>query len=78
METISFNDCFYTDLVENLAGFFCECFKLESLDLSHFEFDSATITKGRFQECGITNIGCTITLPDGCDTQDMYKGSKLG
>lgn len=69
---------FETAKVTRFTNMFRYCAALKELDLSHFKFDSATITKGMFQESGITDIGCTITLPDGCDAQDMYKDSHLG
>lgn len=51
VKSIEFNDCFYTDLAEKLSGFFCECYKLESLDLSFWNTASVKNMKSVFTAC---------------------------
>lgn len=67
-----------TSRCEDFAGMFNGCSSLTVLDLSHFDFSKATRTTYMFYGCtNLTDIGCTITLPEDCDTEDMYTGSGL-
>lgn len=70
---------FRTPQGTHFATMFADCPKLTTLDLSGFDFSQATTAKEMFKySFNLSDINCTITPPEGCNTTDMYLGSELG
>lgn len=67
---------FETGLVDRFDWMFLDCASLTALDLSSFQFDAATQMDKMFCT-SLTNIGCTITVPEWASSEDMYTGSGL-
>ena len=69
---------FRTSKATSFASMFANCPKLTSLDLSGFDFSQAELTSEMFAlSYNLSDIHCTITLPEGCDATNMYQGSPL-
>lgn len=68
---------FDTSNVGRFQNMFYRCGNLTSVDLSGFDFSRATSAHGMFRESGITDIGCSITLPEGCSSDDMFTDSPM-
>lgn len=69
---------FNTSACTKFGDMFGECSALAELNLSSFDFSQAESTAGMFTACyNLTDVGCQITVPDTCDTEDMYLGSGL-
>ncbi|MBQ8910808.1 MAG: BspA family leucine-rich repeat surface protein [Oscillospiraceae bacterium] len=77
LETVDVSS-FNTANCTKFGQMFLECTSLKTLDLSGFDFSQAEDARSMFKACGLlTDIGCTITLPEGCNSEDMYLGSGL-
>ena len=68
---------FETGLVTRFNVMFSECQKLTSVDVSHFDFSSAVEADRMFKDSGVTDVGCTITVPEGCDDTEMFANSPM-
>ena len=69
---------FNTASVTDMNTMFSSCKKLNKLDLSKFDFSSVQNANEMFAYSGeLTDIGCTIELPDGCTSENMYLHSGL-
>lgn len=69
---------FDTSKVTDMNGMFSSCKELYQLDLSGFDFTSLETADEMFAYSSkLTDIGCTITLPEGCTAENMYLYSGL-
>ena len=57
---------------------FAGCSALTELDVSSFDFSKAEMTDETFAGCSnLSSIGCSISLPEGCTSENMYAGTCL-
>lgn len=82
-----FEDCFKlqsvdvshfdTSKVASFINTFAYCKDLRSIDLSSWDTSSARSMEGMFRNCeSLEDVG-DLKVPEGCDTTDMYKGTKI-
>ncbi len=82
-----FEDCFKlqnvdvshfdTSKVASFINTFAYCKDLRSIDLSSWDTSSARSMEGMFKNCeSLEDVG-DLKVPEGCDTTDMYKGTKI-
>lgn len=69
---------FDTSKVTNMKDMFNSCKQLMSVDLGKFDFGALQNANEMFAYSGkLADIGCTITLPEGCTAENMYLHSGL-
>lgn len=67
-----------TGNVGNMTNLFYYCSSLSKLELSGWDVSNVNEAKMMFYHCpNLTDIGCTLDLPSGCQIDDMYKDSGL-
>ena len=60
LEKIDFNDCFNTEMIEDMCEMFQNCEKLKEIDLSNFNTKNVTDMSGMFSNCAqITKINAS-------------------
>ncbi len=69
---------FNTSNVTDMSDMFTSCKSLSKVDLSSFDFSSVQKADEMFAyNKNLTDIGCTIVLPEGCTSEKMYFSSGL-
>lgn len=69
---------FNTSKVTDMKNMFSACKALSKVDLSGFDFSSVQCADEMFAyDKNLTDIGCTVALPEGCSAEKMYLASGL-
>ena len=66
---------FDTSNVTSMKYMFAGC-TAQTLDLTNFDTSKVETMKEMFRSCTATSV-IGLTIPEGCDTTDMYKGTNL-